>query len=110
MDDKLNLTKEEAFCALYYFSRPLGMGMMHYVPGGISLEEARERLAQSSYVDYHRGRVIKVDFAKELSLNSGAMEHATRLYDRDNGEGAAERALLDYATTPESQRGKFHGT
>jgi hypothetical protein len=71
----------------------------------MTLTEAKERLALHSYVDYHRGRPIKVDF-KEVQIYR---EIEDRLFDRDNGYGAAQMALDDYATTPESEReAKFH--
>jgi hypothetical protein len=100
-----DLSPEEAFCALYHYALVLGMGMLQARPGGMTLEEARERLARSPYVDYHRGRVHKVDFSK-VSIYHEVDE---RLYDRDNGRGAAQTALDDYVTTPQADRAaKFH--
>jgi hypothetical protein len=53
----------------------------------MSVEDARQLTSDGSnqYYDYLRGRVMKVDLSKD-QLKTG-------LYDRDNGEGAAERAL-----------------
>lgn len=43
--------------------------------------------AERIYFDYLQGRVMKVDLAGD--------ELDPRLYDRDNGEGAARRAIYD---------------
>lgn len=68
-----------------------GLGAIHYVPSHfLSLEESHLRLTQSSYVDYLEGRVIKVNFIE------GAEELDCTLYDRDNGEGSAEKAIRNY--------------
>jgi hypothetical protein len=74
-----------AFVALYNASHQQGMGHMHAPMSRMSIDEADFHLAQDTYIDYHRGRVIKTDF-------SGG-ETSTALYNRDNGEGAAERVL-----------------
>jgi hypothetical protein len=53
----------------------------------MSVEDARQytdRGGEQCY-DYLRGRVMKVDIGKDLL--------STWLYDRDNGQGAALRAL-----------------
>lgn len=55
-------------------------------PTPMSAEEARALLAHGTYFDYVKGRVLKVDLSGD--------EVETWLYDRDNGEGAAEKALL----------------
>jgi hypothetical protein len=90
------LTRGQVFAALYNNSQPLGLGILHYDPAPMTEEEAEARLAQSTYVDYYKGRVVKVDF-------SNPNEFDERLYDRDNGPGAAQRAVnqaLDQATRP----------
>lgn len=61
--------------------------------GGLTIEQAREVLAQSNYVDYLKGRPIKVDLSKGF-LN-------LQLYDRDHGPGAGEAAILEEFTRPE---------
>lgn len=54
-------------------------------------EEDAERfllsLGGNTYIDYLKGRVMKIDVAKN-PLDAC-------LYDRDNGQGAAARALVD---------------
>lgn len=79
------LEKAAVLKALYDNSQPLGMGFIHYDPKPMSLEEARAFLAKSTYFDYLKGRVMK----SELSKN----DYYEGLYDRDNGPGAALRAL-----------------
>lgn len=48
-------------------------------------EQAAEELKETHYFDYLHGRVIKVKIEGD-QLNP-------RLYDRDNGEGAAQHAI-----------------
>lgn len=87
-----DLDKAEVLCALYNQARPLGMGFLHYIPGDLSLEEARKLLTQQTYFDYLKGRVMKVD------LRSGALD--VRLYERDNGPFSALHALEELLTRP----------
>lgn len=77
--------KAEVLAALYNASHPLGLGMLHFDPTPMTTEEARELLSRTTYFDYLKGRVMKVDLSGE--------ELETWLYDRDNGEGAAAKAL-----------------
>ena len=79
--------KAEVLAALYNASHPQGLGILHYDPTPMSAHEAREFLAQTTYFDYLKGRVMKVDLSGD--------ELDTWLYDRDNGEGAAELALSE---------------
>ncbi len=80
------LNKAKVLAELYNSSKPLGMGILQYVPGNMSESEAAELLKKSTYFDYLKGRVMKVD----LSSDEGFEEY---LYDRDNGIGAAQRAI-----------------
>ncbi len=54
-------------------------------PQAMTLEEARKRLAGHPYINYIRGRVLKVDLSGD--------EFDPALYDRDNRWGAALRAI-----------------
>ena len=81
-------------CALYDNSKPLGMGLLHYTPEPMSREDAEAMLAEHAYFDYCRGRVMKVD------LSGGTLD--PRLYDRDNGPGAAQFAI-DMLRSPEAE-------
>jgi hypothetical protein len=63
--------------------------------GNLSTEEARDTLASQGpylYFDYLFGRLLKVDLSSD-DIN-------LRLYDRDNGVGAGEWAILDELTAP----------
>ncbi len=83
--DISKLDKAEVLAALYNASKPQGMGFLHFDPTPMKTEEARELLKQLNYFDYLKGRVMKVEI-KGDTLNP-------RLFDRDNGQGAAARAL-----------------
>lgn len=56
----------------------------------LKISEAKETLSNGEYIDYLKGRVIKV------RLNENAKEFDARLYDRDCGQGAAEAAIKRY--------------
>lgn len=91
--DISGLDKAAVLAALYNHARCQGMGYLHYDPKPMTVEEAQEILAKGqTYFDYHKGRVMKVD------LSGGFLD--TRLYDRDNGLGAAENAILEELTRP----------
>jgi hypothetical protein len=91
--DISKLDKAEVLAALFNASKQQGMGFLDEsgaVP--MTVEDARQYTSGIStvnrggqYYDYLRGRVMKVDLGKD-TLNP-------QLYDRDNGQGAAERAL-----------------
>lgn len=86
------LDKIEVLDALYQASHPQGMGMMHYIPGGLSDEDKNhlrndcKNIGKFPYVDYLNGRVMKVD------LNGDEFDE--RLFDRDCGAGSAHRAIV----------------
>jgi hypothetical protein len=85
MVDIRGLDKADVLCALYENARTQGMGVLHYLPGPLSREEAQEQLELSPRFDYLLGRVLKVDLSGD--------EFEERLYDRDNGAGAAYAAI-----------------
>ena len=115
MVDISGLSKGAVLAALYNASKPLGMGMLHFDPAEMTEEDANaliERLTGGKlqaqymgdadagtsdthafggasqtklYFDYVKGRVMKVDITGD-ELNPWG-------FDRDNGEGAAERAI-----------------
>lgn len=81
------LDKANVLAALYNASRPLGMGFMHYNPSPMTCEEAQAILdGGTTYFDYLNGRVMKLDLGSDSEIDPW-------LYDRDNGQGAAERAI-----------------
>lgn len=84
--DISKLDKAEVLAALYNNSRQQGMGLLN--PRGrepLTKEQAAELLKQTTYFDYLAGRVMKVELKDDI-LDPW-------LYDRDNGIGAAARAL-----------------
>ncbi len=96
------LDKAELFAALYNHAKPLGMGLLHYDPTPLTKESAQKmmeggddvsrmfpgvRAGRSLYFDYVKGRPLKID------LSGDEME--TSLYNRDQGDGAAERIVAE---------------
>lgn len=88
------MNKAAVLVALYNSARSQGLGAI--VAAGhkseMTEENARSLLAEQTYFDYVNGRVMKVDL--------GGDELRTALYDRDNGQGAAEAALRDAGLLP----------
>ena len=80
------LTPAERLAALYEDAKPQGLGWLHYQPGGMSAADAEAAVAGSrdGYFDYVGGRVIKTNVRTAFE---------PWLYDRDNGRGAAARAI-----------------
>jgi hypothetical protein len=81
-----DLDKAEVLRVLYNHAKPLGYGFLHFTHEPMSIDEARELLPQE-YFDYVHGRVMKV----RLSLDAEYFD--AWVYDRDNGMGAAQRAV-----------------
>ena len=85
MIDISKLDKIEVLMALYNNAKAQGMGFLQFINEPMERKTAMRLLEENSYFDYVQGRVMKVD----LSQN----EFDPRLYDRDNGEGAALQAI-----------------
>lgn len=81
------LTPAAVLAALYNASKPQGMGFLQYNPTPMSEQEAAGLLEKTRYFDYLMGRVMKV------SIPEAGGDLEPRLYDRDNGDGAAHRAI-----------------
>lgn len=79
------LDKAAVLAALYNASKSQGLGAFHFTPAPMTIAQAEELLKQQEDFDYLQGRVMKV------RLGGDVLD--TRLYDRDNGDGAAKRAL-----------------
>ncbi len=81
------LDKAAVLAALYNGSQPQGMGFAQYDPNPMTIDQAKALLAKSidAYFDYVKGRVMKVDLSGD--------ELDPRLYDRDNGDGSAQRII-----------------
>lgn len=96
-----DLNKAAVFAALYNGARHLpqyGTGLLHYNPNPMTVDQASQELKlgddqkrmfgvgdESMYFDYVRGRVMKIDIGHD--------EIDPQLYDRDNGPGAAAKAI-----------------
>jgi hypothetical protein len=85
MIDLKGKDKADVLAKLYNASRPIGLGFLHSTKQDMTRDEAAKLLADTSYFDYLKGRVMKVD------LSGDKLD--PRLYDRDNGQGAAAAAL-----------------
>jgi hypothetical protein len=88
MIDIKGLDKAAVLKALYDHSHVQGMGFMQAAPEGyVTVERCRMLLENTGYpyFDYLYGKVLKVDLSKD--------EFDERLYDRDCGPGAAQRAI-----------------
>ncbi len=86
--DISGLNKAAVLAALFNHSKQQGLGFLHTRGAhGMTEEQAAEELKQAprASFDYLHGRVMKV------SLDSDQLD--PWLYDRDNGQGAAARAI-----------------
>jgi hypothetical protein len=83
-------SKAKVLAALYNASRPKGLGWFSFTPDMMTEETAQKLLDDddnpTKYFDYLKGRVMKIGLSHPTFLNA-------RLYDRDNGYGAALAAL-----------------
>ena len=79
------LDKAAVLAALYNAAQAQGMGFLQYDPKPMTADEAGTILAKTTYFDYLKGRVMKVDLSKD--------EFMPDLYDRDNGRGAAQKVI-----------------
>ncbi len=80
------INKAKILAALYNNSKPLNMGLLHFIDADMTEIEAQKILdAGHTYFDYLHGRVMKIDLSSD--------ELKTFLYDRDLGEGACERIV-----------------
>ena len=94
MVSTIGIDKRQVLAALYNASGPQGLGRFHFTPADMTAEEAGKLLEGETYFDYLKGRVMKVSLENDS-------EFEERLYDRDNGVGAAQRAI-DSIVTMES--------
>lgn len=88
MIDISGMDKGEVLAALYNASKPQGMGFLHFDPKPMTAEEGRALIEETkprNSFDYLKGRVMKVNLGGDQLDPWG--------FDRDNGEGAASRAL-----------------
>lgn len=87
MIDITGLDKAEVLAALFNGSKQQGMGFLDE-RGAVDMtaDQARDILKQTVDFDYLYGRIMKISL-RDNQLNAW-------LYDRDNGQGAAE-AIID---------------
>ena len=86
MIDISGLSKAKVLAALYNNSQPLGLGRFQATDEDMTEGEAQVILDEGqTYFDYLKGRVLKVSLEND--------EFDPYLYDRDNGEGAAQRII-----------------
>lgn len=95
MIDITGLPKAEVLAALHNATKAIGMGMMHDIGRDMTIEEAQAcidtgagettaRVGQYRF-DYVNGRPLKVD------ITGDAFDPTW--FDRDAGQGAAQRAI-----------------
>ena len=78
--------KARALKALYNASKPLGLGALQFDPKPMTDSEAKQIIdSGQTYFDYLKGRIMKVNLEGDT--------FDPWLFDRDNGQGAAEKAL-----------------
>lgn len=92
--DIAGIDKAVLLTALFNASRPQGLGFLQ-TRGDMTVERAQDYLQRlaaqpesrhgETYFDYLEGRVLKVDI--------GGDQLDPRLFDRDNGPGAAQHAI-----------------
>ena len=88
--DISGLDKAEVLAALFNASKQQGMGFLDKSGASeMGVEDASSYTSGGGrlYFDYLRGRVMKVDITKDSFEPWG--------FDRDNGSGAAERAITE---------------
>lgn len=85
--DISHLKKEVVLAALYNGSKVQGMGWLQAKSEPMTESEAKKLLDESDnkYFDYVHGKVMKISL-KHSDLN-------TFLYNRDNGDNAAENII-----------------
>ena len=84
--DISKISKAELLASLFNASKQQGMGFLDISgASNMNLEDAETIVSETTYFDYLRGRVLKVDI--------GGDTLAPGLYDRDNGQGAAARVV-----------------
>jgi hypothetical protein len=83
--DISGLDKKEVLRALFRNAEPQGLGFVQYNSADTISDEEAEKLLKKGYIDYLKGRVMKIDLSKSVV--------DTYLYNRDNGNNAAENVI-----------------
>ena len=83
------MDKARVLKGLYRFAKVQGMGFLHAHDEELTVEDFRRELDKGrTHWDYVQGRVMKV------VVREGNDSIELGLYDRDNGAGSGERAIL----------------
>ncbi len=83
--DISGVNKKKLLKKLYERAQPQGRGFLHFQENDELSDADAEKLLQRGYIDYLRGRVMKIDITGDSV--------STRLYNRDNGNNAAEEVI-----------------
>lgn len=83
--DISNKDKAEVLAGLYNNSHPVGMGLAHYDPTPMTIEDARKILEKKTSFDYILGRPLKINLNGNIIQVFG--------YNRDNGKDLAQRVI-----------------
>jgi len=95
--DISGLDREEVVQALYRVAKPQGRGLLKSSEEPLSREEAAAALAKTDGdLDYVKGHVMKIFLPK------GAESFDSRLFNRDNGQNSAEKAIAELKATKKS--------
>lgn len=89
------LDKAEVLRYLYNASHVQGMGYLQARKESMTRDEAASILERTTYIDYLYGKVMKINFESDYSFDE-------RLYDRDNGQGAAQKVIDNLRAEPKS--------
>lgn len=79
------LDKAELLVELYNHSHQQGLGMLQPAKN-LTVEDAKKLLEQTTSFDYLYGKVMKINLSNDEQFEE-------RLYDRDNGQGAAQKVV-----------------
>lgn len=81
-----DLNKAELLNAFYIAAEPVGKGFLQYIEDDyLTQKEANEILKQDGYIDYLRGRLVKVGFGQDYLFSYS--------HDKYYGEGSAKRII-----------------
>jgi len=80
------LNKADVLATLYNNSKILGMGFLQSRDGIMTRDDAAALLKEHGCFDYLYGKVMKLDLLSDIEFDEWG-------YDRDNGEGKAQRLV-----------------
>ena len=88
--------KAELLCALFNNSKVQGLGFLQSIDRDLTIKDAKKIIfTQGLYFDYLHGKVMKVN------LSGDTLDE--RLYDRDNGDGTAFKAISELRAKKEKE-------